>query len=231
VPEERPTGWWVCVGEGVGEPDPSRAGLDVVLVLFAKRLNLRLEAGDQAFRKWNSAVLFPFAIADDDLPAVEIDVFDADSAGFHESQAGAIHESGDEADGTLRHLEKDAPYFVSAEDDGQTRREFGAGGIEFDFLVEDFAKEEEECGEGLVLGTGGDLSLDGEVSEEVIDFAAGHFRGVLPAAEFLAMEAEELFDPEQVGGLGADGHMPLPHEIANFPQQGRIRVLWGSGQT
>ena len=59
------------------------------------------------------------------------------------------------------------------------------------------AVEEEQCGEGLVLGGGGDVTLDGERREELHDFPGPHLGGMA-----LTMEEDVAPDPAHVGLLG-----------------------------
>jgi len=42
------------------------------------------------------AVIFALAIADDNLMIVEVNIFDAQAHGFHDAQAAAVHDLGNE---------------------------------------------------------------------------------------------------------------------------------------
>lgn len=64
--------------------------------------------------------------------------------------------------------------------------------------VKDFTVEDEEGAEGLLLGGGGDVVINGEVGEEGFDVA--HAECVL-----FAVKEDEVFDPIDVGLFGADG--------------------------
>lgn len=68
--------------------------------------------------------------------------------------------------------------------------------------MQDFAVKEEEGAEGLVLGRGGDVAGDGEVSEELFDFTGAHLVGMA----FVVVE-DEAFDPVGIRFFGADGVM------------------------
>jgi len=54
--------------------------------------------------------------------------------------------------------------------------------------------------EGLILGRGGDLLMDGQVGEERFDFGDTHLLGMA-----FVVEEDEAFDPANVGLLGAVG--------------------------
>lgn len=62
------------------------------------------------------------------------------------------------------------------------------------------AVEEEDSGEGLILGGGGDILFDGEVGDEGLDFGGAHVFGVV-----FVVEEDVAFDPVFVGLFGAVG--------------------------
>ena len=88
------------------------------------------------------------------------------------------------------------------QDGGQALGFLGADGINgvVELLVEHFAVEEEQGAEGLILGGGGDVPLDGQVGQEGLDLRGAHLLGVA-----LVVEEDEAFDPVDVGLFGADG--------------------------
>jgi hypothetical protein len=60
--------------------------------------DLFLEAVASACREGDGAVFVSLAFADDELMAMEVDVFEAKSAAFQGSHAGAVEEFNHEAD-------------------------------------------------------------------------------------------------------------------------------------
>ena len=145
-----------------------------------------------------------FAIADDDLALGEVQVFDAQADALHETEAGAIQEFGEE--GVIaRELPEEGADFVFGEDDREAGGLFGADEVYafVNVLLEDAAVEEEEGGEGLVLGGGGDVAIDGKVGEESDDFGRAQVFGVL-----LVVEKDVTFGPVNVGVFGAAGVIP-----------------------
>ncbi len=99
------------------------------------------------------------------------------------------------------HLGEEAAHFLGGQDGGEAFRAFGGGEEDgFDFFVEDFAVEEEDGTEGLVLGQGGDVSFAGQVGEEGSDFRGVHFGGVA-----FVVEEDEAAHPVDVGFFGAVG--------------------------
>ncbi len=99
------------------------------------------------------------------------------------------------------HGSEDALGFVFGEDGGKALRAVSADGVNgvVQFFLEDFAIEEEDGGEGLVLGGGSDVFLDGEVGEEVLYFGRAH---VFWVAFFV--EEDVAGDPIDVGVFGSD---------------------------
>ena len=75
-----------------------------------------------------------------------------------------------------------------------------AGALKFD--VEDFAVEEEQGREGLILCGGGDAAVGCEVGEVLSDFVGAHLCRVA-----LAVKDDEALDALDVGGFGTDAIM------------------------
>jgi hypothetical protein len=69
--------------------------------------------------------------------------------------------------------------------------------------------EEEQGAEGLVLRRGGDVAVDGQIGEEVVDFRFTHFDGMA-----LAVEQDVAFGPVVVRVFGADGVMAHAARVA-----------------
>jgi hypothetical protein len=82
------------LGEGVGEPDAAVATPEIAFVDAADLDDLFLEAPLGSDGERDDAIFFPLAIADHDLLAGEIDIFDAEPAAFEDAEAGAVEEFG-----------------------------------------------------------------------------------------------------------------------------------------
>jgi hypothetical protein len=201
LPGEFTGGVGVFDGEGVGEVDFAESVCEVGLVDTLDDLDLGLEGRDEGIREDGDAVVFAFAIADDDGVVTKVYVFDAQAQAFHQAQAGAVEELGHEF-GDAGHVVDDSEGFGMGEDGREGARFFSADNVggEFDFLLEDMAVEEEESGESLILCGGGDVLFDGEVGEEGLDFWGAHVFGVT-----FVMEEDVAFDPVAVGLFGAVG--------------------------
>ena len=112
----------------------------------------------------------------------EIDVLDAEPAALHEAQPGAVHQAGHQAVGLggrqpVEGVEQLADL-VAREDDRQPPAAAGANGVEgAEVEVEHVAVEEEQGGEGLVLGARRDVLVDGEVGEEPLDLGGAQVLG------------------------------------------------------
>ena len=88
--------------------------------------------------------------------------------------------------------------------DGNVSASVPADGVECaQFELQHVAIQEEKGRECLILCAGGNATLQGQVCEERLDFGGGHVFGMFPASR-CAVEADELFDPGQVGLLGSE---------------------------
>nr|WP_288090700.1 hypothetical protein [Roseiflexus sp.] len=99
LPDEFAGGVRVFAGEGVGEVDFAESVAEVGLVDALDGLDLTLEVGDEGVGEDGDAVVFAFAVADDDLVVAKVDVFDAQAEAFHQAQSASVedfcHELGD----------------------------------------------------------------------------------------------------------------------------------------
>src|SRR5262249_43816939 len=66
--------------------------------------------------------------------------------------------------------------------------------------VEDSFGEEHRCVEGLILGAGGNLAIDGEIGEEGADLGSAQGRGMT-----LAMKEDKATRPINIAFLGSPG--------------------------
>jgi hypothetical protein len=55
-----------------------------------------LQRFDQRFREQGDAILEPLAVAHEDSPVIEIDIFDTKAQGLEESQPTSVKQSGDQ---------------------------------------------------------------------------------------------------------------------------------------
>jgi|GEM_PF-6684494 hypothetical protein len=140
------------------------------------------------------------------IPALYISPSSKDAEQRHRAQRKSLEQS---------------PHFFHAEGNGETLQPFGSDGVDFKLGLQDFAEQKKKGGEGLFLVAGSDLAIDGEVSEEGVDFAISHFRGAAPESGFIAMEAEKAFHPVEVGCFGGNGKILGPVQLASFFEQWR----------
>lgn len=109
-------------------------------------------------------------------------------------------------------MAKKALDFFPCEDGGEAFRPFGGGKEEKVYIfVKYFAVKEEEGGEGLVLGRGGNIALGCQVGEESLDFRGAHFGRMA-----LVVEKDEAADPVYVGFFGTVGVMFGPQDIPDL---------------
>ncbi len=108
----------VFPGQGIGQVDFAESVCEVGLVDTLDDLDLGLEGRDEGIREDGDAVVFAFAIADEDGVVAKINVFDAQAETFHEAQAGAVEELGHEF-GDSVHVVDDGHGFLMGEDGGE----------------------------------------------------------------------------------------------------------------
>ena len=153
------------------------AFFEVLLVEEGDGFDLGLESGDEGFGEDGDAVVFAFAVADGDLEAIEIYVFDAQAHTFHtctcaalrrkcrcDAQAAAVHDLADEFVDACEVFE-DAFDFFFGEDGGDGFGALGAKFGEAGFVqvdVEDVAVEEKD----------GASTIDAHASQTINDLVA-----------------------------------------------------------
>jgi len=87
--------------------------------------------------------------------------------------------------------------------------------------VEHLTVEKEDRGEGLSLGGGRDIPVDGELREELVDLFGSHSRGV-----GLVVEADVAADPLNVRLLGSDRVVTNPNGVAQLVEKARRSSLF-----
>ena len=131
--------------------------------------------------------------------------------------------------GALREVLEELSDFIEAEHNGDALGPFGSDGFHFELRFQEVSEEEEQGGEGLILGAGSDVAFDGEVGEKGVDLVVAHFRGMHPAAGFFAMESEKTFHPIDVSPFGANRKMLGPHQLSGLFEQWRLEGPGGGG--
>jgi len=133
----------------------------------------------------------------------EVDVFDAQTEAFEETETRAIEKAGHDPVNSAEVAEYEADLFAG-EDDGKPFGLLGTGEVvkPGKRLFQDFAVKEEECSQRLVLGRGGNVSFDGQVGEEL----SGLYFAQLFGMPF-AMEDDVFSYPSDVGFFGSKAVM------------------------
>jgi hypothetical protein len=180
LPAQLAGGAGILAFEGVRQLDAGDAASEVAVVELAAPVELALEVGAGGAGKHDDAVLVALAAADDDLPAGQENVLDAEPATFEQAQAAAVQQAGHEAEEAIspRDEGEDGGDLLGGEDHREAFGSAGADGVEATEIdVEDLLVEEQQRVEGLVLGAGGDIAGDGEVSEELLDLGGAQVTG------------------------------------------------------
>ncbi len=168
----------VFVFKGIRQVDGSVPLLDILLEDLLHAGKMFLEGDNQALGQHGQAVFFAFAIVDDEAVLFEVDIFDSQANTFNEAQPGAIenfcHELVNAGQGV-----DDTQGFAFGQDGGKTLGLLRSNGSDvIEGLMENFAIEEQNGAEGLILSGGSDFTLGGEVGNEGFDFGHTHVLGV-----------------------------------------------------
>ena len=142
-------------------------------------LDLLADRKHEEFRKDRDAILVALPLSDGDFAAFEIDVLDSESQSLEDAHSGAVEKRGHEMH-RAGELVEQVPDFARGEDDWEAAFRLCACEVLEPRQIdgEDFAIEEEKCGEGLVLSGWSDLSGDGEVREKGLDFIRRQLTGL-----------------------------------------------------
>jgi hypothetical protein len=200
----------VLAFESVGQVDAAETLVEVLLVEALGSQQLVFEAGSQPSRKLGEAILGPFAIPDHDLELGKVHVLDAQSDALTDAQPATVEKLGHQLVGSCDTGEKGL-NLILGEDRGQVAWALSPHGlkIEVEGLEQDVFVEEGDGVEGLVLGGGGDLLLDGEVREESFDFGLAEVGGVA-----FVVEEDEAAHPVDVGSFGGEGVVFALEDVA-----------------
>lgn len=215
LPGPIPAGRRVFTLECGGHVDGTEPIFEVVFVKPFDAHQVTLESVLGASGQDGDAILLTFSIPDDDLVLGEIELLDPQAHALADAKSGAVEQFGHQHMVPGQAGEQRAD-FLGGEDGWQAFWSFSAHGfgLEFEGLVEDVPIEVEDCAEGLVLGGGGDVFIDGEVGEEEFQVLWPHVDGVA-----FAVEEDEAADPAQVSLLGLVGVVHAAERFAGALEQ------------
>lgn len=193
------TGVDVFAVQGFGQFHQAPAVGEVLLMELADGGQVIGQVGLEAGRQHGDAILGPLALADQNLVALEVDVLDPQVETLLEAHAGAVKDAGRQGLVALE-LGQNPTDLVPTENQRQPAGLLGPNDIAqtINRPVEHLAVEEEQSGQGLVLGRRTDLGLDRQIGQEAVDVA-----GVQVGHGHAGIGGEELFNPLAIGGAGA----------------------------
>lgn len=145
------------------------------------------------------------------MAVAKIDVFHPKAHAFHETQASAVEEFGHKMVIPFQAVEHSVG-FCGRKDYGDFGRAFYSLDFidEVEFAIEDLLIKKEEGAESLVLGGGGNVSLDSEMGEKCGHFVLAHL-GRMP----FPMKKDVATNPVEVGLFGADAVVLHPQVPPN----------------
>jgi hypothetical protein len=145
---------------------------------------MRAQRLDQHTRQHRYPVLLALAVAYQDLPVGKIDVLDPQAQTFDDPQPGTIQETRQQP-ARAHHAREKSGSLLLREYRGKPRRPGCAlNAVEpAELLAQNLLVEKKQCGQRLVLGRGGHMTLDSEVAEKRRHFGLAHRRGMLLTGE------------------------------------------------
>lgn len=155
LPAGLPGGIEVFSGQGLGEVDFAETGLQVLMMEFFNLLDVSEQLLVEIPGQDGSPVLATLAASDEDKILAEINVLDAETDAFHETQAAAVEDSGHQGMFTLHGSQQTLDLGL-----GQHRGRPGQaltahrGDLSVNRFVEDIAIEEDQRIQSLPLGGG-----------------------------------------------------------------------------
>lgn len=139
-----------------------------------------------------------FGVVNGEGEVSKVNVLDPQPQAFRKAQAGTVHEASGQIGDAAEVVENAANF---------SRRQVGLdvvgflgaeGGDIAERLLEHLGIEEQQCGQGLILGAGRDFQVSNQVSQEGFHFGLAQVVGV---AQFV--KADEADVPLDIGLFGA----------------------------
>jgi len=184
---------------------------------FPDAHKMLLERHEQSFGQPRDTVPGTLAIPDQHQPIFKIDVLDAQLQTRAQAQSGTVDQTCHEPVGPLQ-ARQEALRFGGGQHARQSRRALGAVKIIKPGLRADehllVAKQQRR--ERLILCGCGYAALPGKVVEKSRDPGLAKITR-MP----FVVEVDEVFDPVDIGILGAQAVMPSPDEVPHLIEQPR----------
>lgn len=121
LPDEGASGRRALAGERIGQLDPPCPFAQIAGVEFAHAPKLVTQRGERRAWQKGRAIFAPLAAANEDLPPLEVEVFDPQAAALEKPQARSVHDQRHQR-GRPVQLSKHAHDFRTREHHGQALR-------------------------------------------------------------------------------------------------------------
>ena len=170
-------------------------------------------------------ILVALAVADDDLVRREVDVLHAQATAFQQAQARAVQQERHEPGHAVEPLQ-DGADLVPRQHDGEVQGPLGPDDVveprKLD--AEHLVVEKEQGAQGLVLGGGRDLVVNGERRQERGDLGGAHLGRVA-----LAVKDDVPLDPVDVRLLGSAAVVAGADGLAHAVEEPGLRGAGRAG--
>jgi hypothetical protein len=169
------------------------------------------------------AITPALALAHADLEACEIEILDSERQTLEQPESRAVQQRRHEPAGTLE-LPQNGAHLVLREDDRKPARSSRSDdlGEHGSAHAQDFAIQEDECIQGLVLRRCGHAPIDSEMRQESLDLGSSKH-----ARMTLLVEQDEPPNPLRVRMLRARAVVTEPNRNPDLVEEARARARFG----
>ena len=180
---------------------------------------MRLQARRQLGRQHGDPVLETLAVAHQDFATRKLDILDPQAQTFHQAQAGAIKQAGNQPMGTLQSL-KQRPHLGPGQHHGQA---LGRAGLRHVIEprqrdLKHFPVKKQKRTLGLILRRCRDIAGHRQMGEKRLHLDRPHVFWML-----LAKMANKSFNPVKIGLLGTETVVLDPDFSPHLVEQARRR--------
>jgi len=160
----------ILAGQSVRKGNRPEPGFQIPGMLCPGAVDLRLQRRPQPFRQHRLPVFAALALPHGDLVADQVHIFHSQTQTFHEPQPASIEQTGHQGF-TIRHRVQQGHSFGARQHHRQPRRPFGPDHVLHPWQIQGqhFPIQEQQGGQCLVLGTGGDSVALGQIAQEALD--------------------------------------------------------------
>ncbi len=201
----------------IRESDGAQSCGQIAVVLLLRAIELRGQRRQHAIRQHGDPILVAFAIADEDVAPLEIDIVHPQPNRFHDAQARAVEEPADQSVDAVEAIQNRRDFGLRVDRRQSLRHARPDHAVEPRQVdTQHLAVEEKQSGFCLVLSRARDVVDDRQGGEEGFDLGRAQFRRMT-----LAVVADEASNPRDVGLLRAKAVVLHAYDFADAVEERR----------